>query len=234
MLGKPWRGSLLAEASPPMAGTNVGILQVKLSDYPSLQEELGSVRLGFNPIATDSTGPLGFFYPVLINRGFGDNFYAMDSGCSHAGCVVPVFDHFEDAMVCPCHGSRYEIDGTVHPDQPASSSLMRYNLTYDGADTLTIYIPFLGYSVIGAAVQSGTTQRFRLTFPTFFGPEYEIKFRAKMQDEWSVVPFALALDEPAEQFSLLGDEQPATVFVDRTTQAGFYSVAIKVLNLTEI
>jgi Rieske Fe-S protein len=232
-LGKPWRGSLLAEATPPLAGTNVGILQVKLSDYPPLQTEFGSIRLGFNPIASDSTMPLGFFYPVLINRGFGTSFYAMDSGCSHAGCVVPPFDPFEGAMVCPCHGSHYEIDGTVYPDQPASSSLTSYPLTFDDDDTLTIRVPFLGYSVTGAAVQHNTASRFQLGFPTFAGVEYEVRFRARFQHPWAVVPFSTSIEEPASQMSLIGNEQPAVVFVDRTTQAGFYSVAIKVLNLTE-
>src|SRR5687767_5880568 len=82
LCGRAWRGTFLAEASPVPAGVNVGILQIKISDYPLLQEEFGSIRLAFNPINSDSSGPLGFFYPVLINRGEGDNFYAMDSGCS--------------------------------------------------------------------------------------------------------------------------------------------------------
>jgi Rieske Fe-S protein len=232
LCGRAWRGTFLAEASPVPAGVNVGILQIKISDYPLLQEEFGSIRLAFNPINSDSSGPLGFFYPVLINRGEGDNFYAMDSGCSHAGYVVPIYDPFEGAMICPGHGSHYSIDGTVWEDQEASNSLTRFDLTYDGADTLTIKVPFLGYSVTCSAVTGASTPRLQLGFPTFFGVEYEVRFRARIENPWTVAPFATSLDGPADQMSLIGDEQPATVFVERTTVAGFFSVAVKVLDLT--
>jgi Rieske Fe-S protein len=232
VLGKPWRGTFLAEAAPIPAGTNLGILQVKISDYPSLLEEFGSVRLGFNPIFSDSSGPVGFFYPVLINHGVGDEYYAMDSGCPHAGYVVPVYDAIEGAMVCPGHGSHYAIDGTVFPDQPSSSSLSRFDLIYDGDDTLTIKVPFLGYSVTGTAVQSSAAPRFQLGFPTFAAVEYEVRFRARIENPWTAVPFATSLDGPADQMSLIGDEQPATVYVNHSTVAGFFCVAVKVLDLT--
>jgi Rieske Fe-S protein len=232
LCGRAWRGTFLAEAAPLPAGANAGILKIKISDYPSLQEEFGSIRLGFNPINSDSSGPLGFFYPVLINHGSGDEYYAMDSGCPHAGYVVPIYDPFEGAMICPGHQSHYAIDGTVWDGQESSSSLTRLNLTYDGDDTLTIEVPFLGYSVTCSAVTGTSPPRLQLGFPTFFGVEYDVRFRARIENPWTVVPFATSPNGPADQMSLIGDEQPATVFVVPTTVAGFYSVAVKVLDLT--
>src|SRR6185369_14565920 len=80
-LGRKWFATILAdcEAISPTGG----ILRIKLSDFPALQNENGSVRLVLNPFA--ETGPLGTFYPVLVNRGSGNQFYALSSRCPHQG-----------------------------------------------------------------------------------------------------------------------------------------------------
>src|SRR5262245_33841785 len=108
LFGKTWRASVLAE----ITRSNVGLLRVKLSDYPALLEDFGSVRIGINPI-DNPFGALGSFYPILINHETGATYYALDSGCSHAGCVVPPYDSFVEAIICPCHGSGYAIDGRL-------------------------------------------------------------------------------------------------------------------------
>jgi Rieske Fe-S protein len=230
LLGKPWRGTLLAEVQPLAAGT-VGILRVKLSDYPALQDDFGSVRLSVAPIQDNL--PVGSFYPIIINRAPGSRFYALDSSCRHSGCVVPVYDEIEGAIVCPCHGSRYAIDGTVTAP-PATSSLIKYPITFDGANTLIIQVPGLGYRVDASLVDSGTGTRMQIDFPTIGFVEYEVLFRARIRDSWTVVPFSSTVDGPADEMSLIGDDLPATVFVavfvDPTTPAGFYSVAIKILD----
>jgi Rieske Fe-S protein len=231
VLGKPWRAAVLAQASP--AGVNVGTLPVRLSDYPSLAQEAGSVRLGLNPIYSDSSGPIGFFYPIIITRGSGDTFYAMDSGCTHAGCVVPPFDPVEGVMTCPCHGSIYAIDGTILGGA-AQSSLTRFNLEYDGMDLLTIQVPFLGYSVTALTVQGATVPRLLLDFPTKLGVEYEVRFRERLRDEWTTIPFSTTLDGPEDMLSVIGTDFNASVYVSRMKPTGFYAVAIKVLNLTEL
>ncbi len=231
LLGKPWRKTFLAEASPVAAGGNFGLLELKLSDYPSLLEEFNSVRIGVNGLEEDGVTPAGFFYPIIVSRGLGNQFYALDAGCTHAGCVVPPYDNFEEAILCPCHGSAYAIDGTVLAG-PASSPLAPMEITFDGGNTLTIRVPNLGYSVTGSAVQNTESPRFQLDFPTFAGVEYEVRFRENMETPWAVVPFATSPDGPLEQQSLMGNEQPATVYVARTRPAGFYAVAVKVLDLT--
>jgi Rieske Fe-S protein len=236
--GRPWRGAFLAQAAP--AGPDVGILKIKLSDYPSLLNEFGSVRLGLNPMASDSTGPLGFFYPILINRGFGNAFYALDTYCHHEGCVVPPYDEFEGKITCPCHGSEYAIDGALISDGPSSGPLDRFNLTYDGDETLTIEVPFLGYSVTAIPIENTSPPKLLLDFPTKEAVEYEVQFRQRMEDPWTVVPISRSLDGPEDALSMVADPfdpgtwPNASIYVSRTRATGFYAVSVKVLNLTEL
>lgn len=230
--GKPWRGAFVAEASPMAAGSNFGILQVQLSDFPLLHEEFSSVRIGVNGIEDNSSGPLGFFYPIVISRGAGDQFYAVDAGCTHAGCVVPPYDNIEEAIICPCHGSTYKIDGTLIGGK-ASSSLLKMDISFDGVNMLTIKVPFLGYSVTGSVVQSDGTPRFQLDFFAYPGVEYEVKFQQRMKTPWTVVPFSTSLDSAPDRLSLVGAEQPVSIFVERTAPTGFFAVAMKLMDLTE-
>ena len=225
-LGRPWQATVLAEQQP---ADDVGLFRVKVSDYPPLQQDFGSVRLGFNPM--DFAIPRGAFYPVIINHETGPIYYALDSACTHAGCIVLPYDETEGAILCPCHGSAYALDGAV-VRPPASNALRRFQHTFDGVDTLTIEIPGLGYSITGSVVQSGSVSRFQLDFPTFDGVEYEVQFRQRAQDQWSAAPFALTAGGAANQNSLVGNGSPATVFVNRPTPAGFYSISIKILDLT--
>ena len=223
--GRVWEASVLADVTP----SNVGLLRVKLSDFPLLLEDYGSVRIGINPIE-NPTGVLGPFYPILINHEIGSTYYAMSTFCSHAGCVVPPFDPSEGAIRCPCHGSGYAIDGSL-VNGPASNPLITYPITFDGNDTLTVQVPSLGYCVNSSVVQGAEGPRLRLEFPTFFNVEYEVKFRQRVSDAWMTVPFSSTADGPAEQSSIVGDGTIAALFVDRTAATGFYSVAIRLIDL---
>ena len=225
-LGKPWRATVLAD----IQSSNIGLLRVKLSDYPALLEDFGSVRLGINPI-DNPFGPVGFFYPIIINHQTGSTFYALDSGCRHAGCIVLPYNNEFGIMGCPCHGSAYSIDGSV-VNGPTMSPLFTYRHTFDEVDMLTIEVPSLGYSVQSSIVQSADAPRLQLDFPSFENVEYEVRFREHVGNAWSVVPFARSLNDTADQLSIVADGLPVTVFVDRTTPTGFYTVAIKILDLT--
>src|SRR5947207_15975757 len=115
ILGRKWFATVLADCTPTIA--TAGILQVRLSDFPALQSEQGSVRLALNPF--NESGPVGTYYPVLVNRGTGNQFFALNSRCTHQSCVVPPFDASFGSSVCPCHSSRFRVDGTVIPGSPA-------------------------------------------------------------------------------------------------------------------
>ena len=224
-LGKPWGASLLSAAEP----ANVGLLRIKISDYPPLAMNSGSVQLGLNP--ANLFGPEGFFYPITINHATGSTYHVLDAYCPHAGCVVPTYDRSEDIMLCPCHGSAYGIDGRIL-NGPTTSPLGKYKFTLSGGDTLNIEIPNLRFQVIATAVRSGTAQRLRLEFPTFSNIEYEVRLRTTLTAIGVATPFSLSASGPADQLSMFGNGSTATIFVNRTSAAGFYTVAVKVIDLT--
>jgi Rieske Fe-S protein len=227
ILGRKWFATVMADCQPTTS-TN-GILQVRLSDFPALLSEQGSVRLALNPF-TDN-GPLGTFYPILVNRGSGNQFFALNSRCTHMSCVVPPFDG--SSSVCPCHGSQFRIDGTVIPGSPAGSSLQRYTINFDGLDLLCIEIPTLKYSLTGSTVETAVGSRFRLQFSARSRLSYQILFRQSPADPGTVVPFATTEGAAATSttLTLVSSNTNATVYVDRTAQAGFYSVAAQVTEL---
>jgi Rieske Fe-S protein len=226
LAGRDWLGTLVADCTPTTA-TN-GILRVKISDFPALQSDNGSVRLLFNAINSISHLPANSaFYPVLINRVAAGQFLALNSRCSHQSCVVPPFDATNGSSTCPCHFSEYRIDGTVIPGSLAPLPLSRFSSFFDSVDLLCIQIPNLGYSVTGSTVQNSVGPRFRLQFTTKTRLTYEVRFRQSASDPGIVVPFSTTETGAATTNMLTVTTTSATVYVDRTTAAGFYSVAVQ-------
>lgn len=236
LLGKSWQASVLADILPTGAS---GKLRVKLSDYPALANSPGSVRIALNPVVEELEADelLGPFYPVLINH-LNGSYYAMSTQCRHAGCVVPVFLECIGCIECQCHLSRYAIDGSLL-NGPSNSPLDPYPVTFDGVDTLTVTVPNLGYNIETALVQSGNTPRLRLDFFGFLNVDYEVYFRENINQPWTVIPFSTTLNGTADQLTFTGqfsflheNGSPASLYVNRTTATGFYSVGIKTSALT--
>lgn len=227
---KAWAGALLGEVAlvPP---TTPGRFRISLDDFPVLNNEFTSIRLAVNPLLLGGEPfPDGDFYPILINRGEGSNFYALDAECQHAGCVVPIFDEATGGSFCPCHGSGYDIDGSVLQG-PTTRPLQSYPVTFDGVKTLTVEVPGLGYDV---SLRLVAGDRLRLEFPTHHNVVYEIQFRPSFQTgtSWAIIPFATSPAGPVNATSLTGDGGLASVYVDRPAAAGFYAVNIVLLDLT--
>jgi nitrite reductase/ring-hydroxylating ferredoxin subunit len=217
LFGKPWLAAALANPSPAAAG--VGVLHLNISDFPALQNANGSVSLAL-------TNPQGAFYPLLVNRGTGNQFFALSTRCTHQGCVVTPFSTGAGACVCPCHGSRFAIDGAV-VGGPAAAALARYTNTFDGANTLRVQIPGLGYSITSSAVQTGAGPRLQLRFPTVQNAGYQVRFRQSIDAAWAITPFATTANGTTTNTILTGTGSPATVFVDRTSATGFYAVTLR-------
>lgn len=75
--------------------------------------------------ANGSLAKIGFVAgPVVAIRDPADSekVLALNSMCTHQGCTV---EWSGDAMVCPCHGSQFNADGTV-ANGPASEPLSQY------------------------------------------------------------------------------------------------------------
>jgi Rieske Fe-S protein len=210
----------------PQSQPDQGLLRLRLTDFPALQKDFGSVRIGTSPIGPDNR-PVGLFYPVIINRTANAQFVALDSACTHEGCTVPVFDPALGYIQCPCHGSRYRIDGTVQRG-PANFPLRQFTTQYDGFNSLTVSIPDISFALEAVQVSAGSS-RLRLQFIAFDQLEYEIRFRPNITAAWSApVPFAVTPDGPANQTVLLGQANIANVFLDRRTACGLYAVVLRV------
>jgi Rieske Fe-S protein len=220
--GGSWLATLVADCQPAAQGA--GILRVRVSDVPALQNANGSVRLALNPFT--QSGPTGAFYPVLINRGSNSQFFTLSTQCQHLSCVVPTFNATLGASVCPCHGSRYAINGGVLAG-PTTRPLIAYTNNFDGT-ILCVEMPNLGYSVNATSVQSGVGPRLQLRFPTKSNVKYQVHFRPSVADSGTVVQFATTSEGAASSSVLTGNNGTATLFVDRTNDVGFYSVVVQV------
>ncbi|MBM3840695.1 MAG: Rieske (2Fe-2S) protein [Verrucomicrobia bacterium] len=221
-----WFGTVLAEVSA-QARPTVGILRLNIDDFPALRNDFGSVRIGTSRLAANV--PAGLFYPMLINRAPGGQFYALNSECTHAGCAVPVFSRASNSSTCPCHGSRFAIDGRAITG-PASFPLQSYKTSFDGANRLAIEIPDWPHEIAGSIVNGGAAlpPRLQLKFLAFANLEFEVLFRASLSEPWKQVPFALTPDGAASQTVFPGIDDFANLYVDRTGGAGFYAVAIRI------
>ncbi|MBI4658390.1 MAG: Rieske (2Fe-2S) protein [Verrucomicrobia bacterium] len=231
LLGKAWTDLVAAEIRL-MSTSTTGTLRLKLSNFPALQSEFGSVRLAINPLRADLM-PDGQFYPVIINRGPNDTFYALNSRCTHQGCTVDPLDASTNQIFCQCHGSVYAIDGRRLAG-PATGSLSRYTIKFDGRDLLEVQIPSLGYSIIGSNVQGtgGSAPRFRLDFRATRKVEYEIQFRESLDKDPAPIPFSATPDGAADQTVFTSASTAnASLYVERKSPAGFYTVAVRITEI---
>ena len=116
-------------AVPPVSGTLVNDDLVLVVGPTSPLSAAGGV-------AITQVFAKGIFRDVLLARTGSDSFSALDAICSHQGCIVsrvayPVF-------VCPCHGSRYDLNGNV-VQGPAPAALLKLPVQYaDGVLTIRL------------------------------------------------------------------------------------------------
>jgi glycine/D-amino acid oxidase-like deaminating enzyme/nitrite reductase/ring-hydroxylating ferredoxin subunit len=68
---------------------------------------------------------------LAVYRDADGSFHAVSPICTHMGCVV-AFNSIEKSWDCPCHGSRFGVDGSVL-DGPATEPLARRSLASDAS-----------------------------------------------------------------------------------------------------
>ncbi len=97
--------------------------------------EFGSV---FNLGALDAFPPgsvthitNGRFYLVRLDDG---GLLALYHRCTHLGCTVP-YDQNENAFICPCHSSRFDLRGEVK-NPPAPRPLDLFPVTVQDGEVL--------------------------------------------------------------------------------------------------
>jgi Rieske Fe-S protein len=75
---------------------------------------------------------------IMVARTTDTEFATISAVCTHAGCTV-AYKPAVPEMACPCHGSKYMIDGTITQMAPGSinqASLKQFTNTFDMAGNL--------------------------------------------------------------------------------------------------
>jgi len=106
---------LLASACasiPYIRGTGLG------AELLVPQRELGSATQAMIERA-------GGELPIFVRRLDDGSWLALSTRCMHRGCQVEPTD---DRLVCPCHGSEYDLNGGVLQG-PTERALVRYRVT---------------------------------------------------------------------------------------------------------
>lgn len=94
-----------------------GRVRVTIADHPRLSEPGGYLRV--QPAGSDT-----LIYLVTLAGG---GFAALSPICTHLGCTVDIEG---SNLVCPCHGSTFDRDGSVLRG-PAEASLRRFPAAVD-------------------------------------------------------------------------------------------------------
>ena len=93
---------------------------IPLDDFPELKAVGGSI-VGMTS---------GYPNPIVIAHVDGDRFVALDAVCTHMRCTVE-YNALNLPLDCPCHGSTYEVDGSVIGG-PAPRPLHKFAAHSDG------------------------------------------------------------------------------------------------------
>ena len=207
---------------------SIGSLKLKISDFPVLAAANGSLRLGSSGIGSDKS-PLGIYPPLIINRGTSSSFYALDARCPHAGCVVGTYKTSASCMTCPCHSSKFKLDGGFL-NGPANISLIRYPVSEPQPGFISIEIEEMTVHVTVKPLSGNPRHPFKLTFLAFEHITYEVRFRGFNSETSRVLPFSLTADSTAQQSSLLLITTPdddTSLYIDPPTENGMIQVAIQ-------
>ena len=78
--------------------------------------------------------------------------YAMTTTCTHQGCDLASGDITSTTITCPCHGSQYDLNGTVVRG-PAPQSLTHYAVSIAADGTITVH----GGSTVAATTRTAAT-----------------------------------------------------------------------------
>jgi Rieske Fe-S protein len=223
--GKAWAAKTVSDVTASAIDPTVGVARVLLSAFPALNNNGGSVRLGSSNISGNF--PLGLFYPIIISRVSATEYAAVESACTHEGCVVAAFVGSATAgrMTCPCHGSQFDIHGNVLQG-PAAFPLLKYQ-TSVGNGLLTIQIPDAGFTVTQNTVLNGAEQRLELVWDALDRVEYEVRYRPNFATEPVRVNCSLTLAGATTSTFVPGLANGGTRKVYVIPQDGIYQVAIR-------
>ena len=197
-------------------------LQINVAAFTDLDLPGGSIIITFDGGATQ----------ILINRESDMDFFALDPRCTHAGCRVNPYSTATNTIVCPCHGSQYDIAGQV-VHGPAPLNLQSYATRFEGDSTLNIGVPGLVLRMDSIALESSyaSSRRMRLTFPTMAGSQYHVRRTADLNAPFEIISFANTAAGAANHTTLTGNGATKSIWVDSSESAGFFVLELLVFQL---
>ena len=63
---------------------------------------------------------------IIVEHNSDDTYKAISGICTHQGCIIADFEGSSSDFVCPCHNSKFDMNGNV-VQGPASTNLAGYN-----------------------------------------------------------------------------------------------------------
>ena len=94
-----------------------------------------TIALVSSPIENKNTRALVMYNngngAILVEHNSGDTYNALSGICTHQNCIVSSFDESNNVFVCPCHNSKFDLNGNVKQG-PASTKLRSYNTRVEG------------------------------------------------------------------------------------------------------
>ncbi|MBK9518415.1 MAG: Rieske 2Fe-2S domain-containing protein [Anaeromyxobacter sp.] len=142
---------LKAPATAPLAtflasyDSATGLVTIALASFPPVVA--GAVTLLFSrfpelqaPGGSAVGRPAGFDSPILVMALAGGAFAAVNARCPHQGCTVAFPASGGGQVVCPCHLSRFQVDGALVTG-PATVGLAAYPAV---ADALGVVVTLPG------------------------------------------------------------------------------------------
>jgi cytochrome b6-f complex iron-sulfur subunit len=124
----------------------LGSIAITAAGTALLTVEYLSPNVLLDPSPTFKAGPVDGYTPnsvtklkeekVYIVRAKEGYFYALSDVCTHLGCITNWLPD-EGLIACPCHGSRFNMEGNV-VHGPAPRPLERYLITLNDQGQLVV------------------------------------------------------------------------------------------------
>lgn len=222
-VGRMHRLPLLGDLTPT-PDDNQGVLNVRPEDYPALEEVGGSVRLGFNPIRSNHQ-PDGTLHPILINRLEDNSLITLSAECPHASCAIRTFSKSSNTHTCPCHSSRFRLDGTrISGPSPFGLDRLESVVCPDGS--LNVLVPRLKFSITSKVVDLGLFKRLKIDFAARRMVDYRVLSKSDIKADWQPVMFSDSETGPMNKSVFTGGGLFASVYVEPPSNHGIFAVQI--------
>ncbi len=234
--GQRWTSPMAAEVTAAATEPDA-VFRFRLADFPALDSAGGSVRFGGSSITSyfqdgiERTQAAGIFPTFFVNRPTSaPNYVALAAECTHEGCIIDILA--SGIHVCPCHGSRFSAVGK-RLRTPAMANLPTYDLLVEPDGVLAVILPgsidgvILRFDAIPLAISEGL-KRLKISFSSFSGMTYEVRFKPFGQEDAEVVPHSITDAGAADSDSVGGIDDVLVVYVDAPLKDGVFQVAIVV------